>query len=272
MAKKFILVLIFILSTNSNFAFSFNSFNNDEKAIKKVLYSQVKYANKENFNNYVNADGFNLDTYSALIKDIWKNFDKIVYSIEIKDIKINGNKAQVELLETSNAYIEMSRAYPGELKSSARTIYYLTKKNNDWKVSSDKVIDETTSMLYGDAKNLKIKLDVPIEIDANKEYCASLEFEPPSKTIAIASISSDIIEYPQGPTEEVFRALPEDNILERLFTSNNKNANEYVIASIGLTQTSMDDLNLKLNLTGFGYYIRRINVIPFSNGEKNVEN
>ena len=100
-------------------------------------------------------------------------------------------------------------------------------------------------------------------------FDATLEFTPPEKTVAIASLASDIVEYPQKPTKEVFRPLPEDNILERYFTSNELNANEYVVASIGLTKTEICDLSLKLNLTGFGYAIRRVNVIPNKKEENN---
>ncbi len=65
----------------------------------------------------------------------------------------------------------------------------------------------------------------------------------------------------RSQTQEVFRALPEDNILERLFTSNDDNFNEYIVASIGLTKTAVDDMSVKLSLTGFGYVIKRVNVV-----------
>ena len=276
--KKYLLILFtFILINQPSQAWTWGEWNSDENSIKRVLKSQVKYANHANFDKfiqtydpkYVNADGFNLDIYSSLVKDIWNTYDNIKYGIEIKDIAIDGNRAKVQLKETSYAKIPMLHAYEGELNSEADSIYYLEKKNNNWKVISDKVIDETTTMLYGQAKGLEIKLFVPNEIEANKEYCATLEFDPPEKTLAIASIASDIVEYPQKPTKEVFRALPEDNILERLFTSNTQNANEYIVASIGLTKTSVDDLNLKLSLTGFGYAIKRVNVIPAKDGVNN---
>ena len=48
--------------------------------------------------------------------------------------------------------------------------------------------------------------------------------------------------------------------MERLFTSNNDNFNEYIVASIGLTKTAVDDLSVKLSLSGFGYLIKRVNV------------
>jgi hypothetical protein len=56
--------------------------------------------------------------------------------------------------------------------------------------------------------------------------------------------------------------MPEENTLERLFTANNVNANEYVVASIGLTKTDISDTSIKLSLTGFGYTIKRVNIVP----------
>ena len=65
--------------------------------------------------------------------------------------------------------------------------------------------------------------------------------------------------------------LPEDNILERIFTSNSQDANEYVVASIGLTKAAVCNLDVKLSLTGFGYHIKRVNVVN-KNGENDVKN
>lgn len=276
--KKFLFALIILTQiVNPCFAWNFFAHNNEEKAVEKLLKQQVRYANRENFDkfintyavNYLNADGLTLEDYSNLVKDIWKTFDKIKYDIDIKNISISDGKATVDVIESSYADLQMSKAYDGELKSISNSIYYLEKINGKWKVVSDSVLEESTSMLYGQAKDLDIKLTVPNNIEPNKEYTATLEFIPPKETIAIASIASDIVEYPQKPTQEVFRALPEDNILERLFTSNNQNANEYIIASIGLTKTDVCDLSIKLNLTGFGYAIKRVNVIPSKTGDNN---
>lgn len=252
-------------------------FHQDARAIKKLLSSQVEFANKTDFKNfiatydknYINGDGFNLDTYSSLIKDIWNTYNKIEYDIKIKHISINDDNAIAELVESSYAEIPVSENMDGVLKSEASSVYYLKKVNGYWKVASDSVISETTSMLYGEAKNLDIKLNVPTQISANTEYTASLEFTPPSNSIAIASIANDKIEYPQGQTKEVFRKLPDDNILERLFTSNSDNVNEYVVASIGLTRAAISDVSIKLSLTGFGYQIARVNVVPQNKFIKN---
>ena len=98
-----------------------------------------------------------------------------------------------------------------------------------------------------------------------------MEFVPPEDTIAIASIASDKVEYPQKQAKEVFRKLPDDNILERLFISNSDNVNEYIVASIGLTKADVSDLSIKLSLTGFGYQIIRVNVLPEKQEDENVK-
>ena len=121
---------------------------------------------------------------------------------------------------------------------------------------------------------MDIKLSAPNEVTPGYEYTASLEFVPPKDTFAIASIAKDKVEYPHKQAQEVFRKLPEDNILERLFIANSDNANEYVIASIGLTRADINDMSIKLSLTGFGYQIIRVNVVDKVENldeEKNVK-
>ena len=271
--KKRILILLCamalspaVFASGSQNFFKLHIFDNDTREIKSLLNSQVRYANRTNFNkfiatydkDYVNADGFNLETYSNLVKDVWDTYDNIVYGIKIKDISVKDDSATVEVTETSYADIPVSSTMDGVLTSESNSIYYLKKNGGDWKVASDKVLSETTSMLYGDAKNLDIKL--------------SLEFTPPEDVIAIASIASDKVEYPQKQPKEVYRKFPDDNILERLFISNSDNVNEYVVASIGLTKADVEDLSIKLSLTGFGYKIVRVNVIPKSEEAENVKN
>lgn len=242
-----------------------------ERAVKSVINSQMKYANKGNVDrflktydsDYVDSDGFDLNTYSKLVKEVWASYKNLKYAIKINGIEIDGDKAVVSVTEYTNAQMEaVSKNYTGELKSESDKISYLKKVNGKWKVYSDEIKDETTTMLYGEAKNLDVKLVVPLEIEPNTEYCTSLEFKAPKNMLAIASITSDKVEYPQKQSKEVFRAMPEDNILERLFTSNMDDKNEYVVASIGLTQTDVSDLSIKMSLTGFGYVVRRVNVVP----------
>ncbi len=281
--KKFLAIsLLFLILTNSAFAenklFNLRLFNNNERGVISLLNSQIKYANKLNFEKFIstydteykNGDGYDLEVYSRLVKDLWQNYDNIKYGIKIKSIEFEPNGiAKVEVIETSRADIPVTKKMTGVLNSEANSIYYLKKINGKWKVTSDKILDEVTSMLYGEAANLDIKLTAPKEVTSGYEYTASLEFAPPKDTFAIASIARDKVEYPQKQPKEVFRKLPEDNILERLFIANSDGANEYVVASIGLTKADIKDLSIKLSLTGFGYQIIRVNVVNKELSEAN---
>ncbi len=283
--KKFIISLFLLFSLSPAYAAEENSFIyklhllNDTRQIRSLLNSQVWYANRTNFNkfiatydkNYVSGDGFNLETYSKLVKETWDLYGRIQYDIKINDIDIKEDSAVVNVTETSYAEVPVSEKMDGELKSASKSIYYLKKIDGKWKVTSDSVLTEDTSLLYGEAMDLDIKLTAPKEIPANTEYTASLEFIPPKDSIAIASIAMDKVEYPQKQAKEVFRKLPEDNILERLFVSNSDNVNEYIIASIGLTRADITDLSIKLSLTGFGYQITRVNVTPPQKEDNNVK-
>lgn len=274
MKKYFLTLFLFILLTPLSYAGDKVSktgfFNNDTRKVKSLLNSQIKYANKNNFDKFIatydkeykNGDGYDLEIYSKLVKDLWDSYDNIKYGIKIKDITFEEDgTAKVSLIETSHADIPVTKKMNGVLKSEADSIYYLKKINGKWKVTSDVINEEVTSMLYGDAVNLNIKLSAPLEVTPGYEYTASLEFNPPKDTFAIASIAKDKVEYPQKQAKEVFRKLPDDHILERLFVANKDNANEYVIASIGLTKADIKDLSIKLSLTGFGYQIIRVNVV-----------
>ena len=281
--KKFLstVFIFFLLCTMSCIeanAFHFSIFKSDAASVKSTLNSQIKYANQMNFDKFIstydkeykNGDGYDLEIYSKLVKELWDNYDNIKYSIKIKDISFEENGlAKVTLTEVSHADIPVTKKMSGVLHSEANSIYYLKKINGKWKVTSDKILDEVTSMRYGEVIDLDIKLTAPLQVTPGYEYTASLEFTPPKDTFAIASIAKDKVEYPQKQAKEVFRRLPDDNILERLFIANSDNANEYVIASIGLTKADIKDLSIKLSLTGFGYQIIRVNV---SDNEKEENN
>ena len=212
-----------------------------------------------------------MDVYSTLVKDLWSTYNGIQYAVEFSDIDVFGDNAIVDLIETSYAEIDVNENYKGELKSVANSRYYLIKKDNKWKVVSDEVLKESTSMLYGDALGLDVKLSAPQEIEAGVDYIAKLECNPPENSYAIASIASDKVEYPQQPTKEVFRLMPDDNILERILTSNNENLNEYVVASIALTKASITDMSFNLSMTGFGYVITRVNVLSKNDNKQLIE-
>ena len=271
---SFLIILLFtvcpVYSSDLTTNFKLHVQESSQKyEVKKLFKSYVDTANKYNFDklvsfysdNYVNSDGFDSKLYFKLIKSTWDTYSNIKYKFKIKNITINGDTATVEVEETSVA----TNVSPdnGILTSFANNVYYLKKYNDGWKIVTDCIINERTVLAYGDAKNSLITLNAPNQILADTEYTASLVVIPPKNTLVIASIGKELVTYPQKTAKEVFRKVPDDCILERLFKSNTSNVNEYAVASIGLTKATVQpDKKLSIKVSGLAYAMTRVNVVP----------
>ena len=242
--------------------------------IKKVIDQQSAYTNKYDLkglaslyaNNFVNSDGFNKDVYFKLIEETWKTYPDITYKTEIKNIEFSDNYATVFTNEvaiaTSQEEIGDLTAI-GELYSTSQCVYYLEKQGAKWLINSEKIIEETSTLKYGDARYINIELNAPKQIGANKDYTTTLKVDAPKDSIVIASINKENIVYPQTKSDDAFRKMPDDNILERVFLSNKDNVNEYAVASIGITRAeNYTDNQIRVYMGGLAFIMTRINVIP----------
>lgn len=242
--------------------------------LRRALCNHLKYANSYNLDglkmlyadNYINADGLNKDIYFDLIQKTWESYPDIKYTMEIKNIEINASKASAQVVERAIASTSSKSGIiheRGILESSSNSVYYFEKINNKWLITSDHIISEKTMLKYGVANDVRINLIAPNQIPANTEYTASLEIQAPKDSLVIASVGKENITYPQVLAEEIFRKLPDDGVLERVFKSNNKNINEYAVASFGITKAKIiNQSELKIIVTGLGFAMTRVNVIP----------
>lgn len=242
--------------------------------IKKVIDKQFDYTNKYDLkglatlyaNDFVNSDGFNKDVYFKLIEETWKTYPDITYKTEIKNIEFSDNYATVFTNEvaiaTSQEEIGDLTAI-GELYSTSQCVYYLEKQGAKWLINSEKIIEETSTLKYGDARYINIELNAPKQIGANKDYTTTLKVDAPKDSVVIASINKENIVYPQTKSDDAFRKMPDDNILERVFLSNKDNVNEYAVASIGITRAeNYTDNQIRVYMGGLAFIMTRINVIP----------
>ena len=242
--------------------------------VKHVIDQQTVYTNKYDLDGlsslyakeFVNSDGFNKEVYFKLIKETWETYPDISYKTQINKIEVGENYATVYVDEvavaTSKETVE-DLTVIGELYSTSKCVYYLEKQGSKWLISSEKVLDETSTLKYGDARYADIKLNVPKQIGAGKEYTASLNVVTPVDSIIIASISKENIVYPQTKSEDAFRKLTDNSVLERVFTSNKNNVNEYAVASVGVTRAeSVSDTQARIYMGGLAFIMTRINVIP----------
>ena len=275
--KRFLVILcIFLFASMPVYSFEFSDgFKYQlresiyKQEVKTLMKSYVKTANKYNYDSltafysedYINSDGFNSKLFFKLIKNTWETYSNIKYDFKVKNININGEYATVEVEENSVA----TEIAPdnGTLTSYANNVYYLKRYPDGWKIVSDCIITEKTVLAYGAAKDSIIGLNAPSQVLADTEYTASLTVIPPKNTLVIASIGQEKVTYPQKNAKEVFRKLPDDLILERVFKSNKDNVNEYAVASIGFTKADVHpDKKLSIKVSGLAYAMTRINVTP----------
>lgn len=242
--------------------------------IKNVIDQQSVFTNKYDLkglsslyaNDFVNSDGFNKDVYFKLIEETWKTYPDITYKTEIKNIEFSDNYATVFTYETAVATSQEEigdLTAIGELYSTSQCVYYLEKQGTKWLINSEKIIEETSTLKYGDARYINIELNAPKQIGANKDYTTTLKVDAPKDSVVIASINKENIVYPQTKSDDAFRKIPDDNILERVFLSNKDNVNEYAVASIGITRAeNYTDNQIRVYMGGLAFIMTRINVIP----------
>ena len=242
--------------------------------IKKVIDQQSVYTNKYDLkglsslyaNDFVNSDGFNKDVYFKLIEETWKTYPDISYKTEIKNIEFSDNYATVftnEIAVATSKETVGDLTAIGELYSISQCVYYLEKQGAKWLINSEKIIEETSTLKYGDARYINIELNAPKQIGANKDYTTTLKVDAPKDSVVIASINKENIVYPQTKSDDAFRKMPDDNILERVFLSNKDNVNEYAVASIGITRAeNYTDNQIRIYMGGLAFIMTRINVIP----------
>lgn len=249
-----------------------------ERTIRKILEKQTKAASKHDYTglfnlyaqDFINTDGFTKDIYFKLIKDTWTSYPDIAYTTEIKNITVDGNTASAEVYETSLAtstqLSEGIKLY-GELHSYSNGVYYFKKIKNKWLISGEKVYKEKSFLKYGDTRFIEMDLISPEKVTPNEYYTASLRIDLPENAFAIASIGKDEIIYPQNQAAEVFRKMPDDNILERMFYANKNGKNEYNVASIGVSKSEqITPEKIRVYIAGLAFIMTRVNV------EDEVEN
>lgn len=246
----------------------------DPKAdIQRFIDKHNKYATDHNLeklkslytDSYVNTDGFDKETYFKMIQKTWDLYPNVLYSMQIKEVSIKDDYATVQVIETAVGTTKESFENikeNGAIESTSYTLYYLQKFGRDWKITSNNILEENTSLKYGDAKDINIRLNAPTQVKGGQDYTTTMNIDVPSNTFVLASLSNEPIIYPQVQPKDVFRNVRKNGVLERVFTANKDEYNEYAIASVGITKASIvNSQNISINVTGMAFLMTRINVL-----------
>ena len=288
--KRFLLVIIFSLLVNTTLMMpsQAGSFadrkaqaeqtkieKNYKKEILALFDKQDMYAKKYDIKglkslyskNFMDNDGYNKEVYFSLVEETWETYPDITYGTKIKNITVNGDYAMVETEESAVATTDdIDRAIVGELHSKSNCRYHLQRFSNKWEITSEEVLDEISTLKYGNARYLDIKLEAPKIIGAGQDYTATLKVNLSPDDFAIASINQEKIVNPAQKPKESFKRLSDDNSLARIFTANTDNLNEYNVAALGITTTSKrPDGKVHIYMSGLAFVMTRVNVIPKNN-------
>lgn len=284
-----ILILLFILLLNSNICYAQTTNETSQDTVSNQLVSQecqeinmflnnyLKYSNTHDIenlqklyaDNYFSGDGLNKEQLTNLMKDTWKNYPDIKYSSIIKAIRINDNLATVESFDIASGETSKKSDITndiGLLNSDSHNILYLQRYGKTWKIISDHITYEKTTIKYGSAKNTNVDFYVPEQVNSGENYTASLHVSIPNNVICLGSITREPIVYPQTKQEEVFRQIqPDVGELERVMKANTNNNNELISASAGFTEIVQDkNISTDIRLTGIAVIMQRVNIVPKS--------
>jgi len=249
----------------------------DIKKIKQLFKIHNEYANKHDSkalsllysDKYINNDGFDKKVYFKSIDATWKSCEDISYSTKILSISVNGDYANVEVIETASGTVMENYEFmqvAGEIHSKSKGIYHLEKDNGSWYITGETSLSDESSLLYGDARFMNIELQVPAQVNAGETYTATVKVDADENMFILGSIDHDPVVYPPKIPQNNLRALPKSQVLERLIKSNTDNLNEYAIVSLvmsNIKQTSAE--NIRAYMAGLACIMKRVNVVPQNN-------
>jgi hypothetical protein len=210
--------------------------------------------------DYINNDGLDKKAVTELTKDFWERYPDAKSSSKTKSIRIDGNFAAVESRDMalgSTAKEMPGMGSKGDLSSISEGQLYLKKIGNAWKIIGDRIDYEKVRVAFGLAKQLEATFSAPEQVKSGKQYSAKLELALPTGLIAVGSITSQPLEYPQQQPTDTWRPL-DGTVLERIMPANSNNRNELLMATIGITNASRN------SLMGIEFLTRRLNVVPES--------
>lgn len=253
---------------------------NNYKEIVQVFQRQDEFAKKYDIEglktvyskDFINSDGFDRDVYFSLIDETWKTYPDITYKTKINKINIDGNYATVTTSETAVATTSKNiaaGAIYGELIASSDCIYYLKKVGDEWLISSEQVLRETSALKFGDARYVKMTFDTPKMVGAGTVYTSTVKVHAPNNLVVVGSLDQSGIVNPVEEPDEKFRPFSDELTLTRIFTANENNLNEYNVASVAIANAdTTSDGNVKMYLNGLAFVMTRVNVIPKNNFAK----
>lgn len=240
--------------------------------MKQMFKNYQKYLNSKDVDKflsvydetYKSSDGYGKDKLKQLAEAVVKAYPDMKYDINIVSVDVDVDNATVITREKLYASMDSNIQYikgKGLIDAESTNIYYLKRFSNDWRITSDFIINEKTAIRYGIAKFVPMLIDAPSNVAPGQEYSAILKINLPTKYKALIAIDNEPISYPGEKIPETFRGLKPSGIQERILYSNKDNKNENATASIGIVKADINNNNINVNIVGLAFLSSRVNVL-----------
>ena len=171
--KKIVLFLAFIvLNIASANAFELNNYWQIRLTLRdynKALAGQNIEKIKSFYSDtYKNADGFTLDELVQMLEKTYNSYGEMKQKTKINSIVTFDNDAIVQLTDKTSAIVHPDKTKQKEKagRLDGKSVYnlYFKKTDEGWKIFYDEITAETTSLKYGIANKIPMKLNTPLLI------------------------------------------------------------------------------------------------------------
>ncbi len=226
----------------------------------------VKKLSKLYAAKFISGDGLNKQKLMKMIGESWTLSPDLKYSKEIQDVKFDKFFASVEINENLFGATKQKSNITGDkglIESVSKTVLYLQKFGQGWKIVSDRTLYEETSIKYGDAKDIESAIIAPDQVFNGKKYTISLKTDIPDNVFAIGSLVTEPLGHHKNKTKEIFRHVPADiKLIERLVQANNKNFNELAVGFVSYCKIDKNSSKKpEIKISGTATLLKRVNVI-----------
>lgn len=249
--------------------------------IEKFFTTFSELQNKHNINalkklysdDFANTDGYNKTQLFALMTRTYSGYPDLKTDYIVKNIVTTKYFATAQVTQKVTATtkdVSKITKDKGTYNATLETIVYLKKYGKDWKIYSEEVLSEVSTLAYGMAKDVAAQINAPQKVLGGKDYSASVVVETPEGYSAIASVNNTQIVEGYNMNGETFRQVPADGgAVERVFKANELNNNEAVVVSVGFTKLTQDMFKkAKMDISGLMILMQRVDIIPENSNHK----
>ncbi len=213
---------------------------------------------------FISGDGITKAEYKKLTEKLWSNYPDIQILNRKRAFR---NQDQYSTVTTVDYFIGSTKEInedfkeKGKINALSQGSWYLKKYGKDWKIDSDDINFELTTVTYGVAKNMLdehyVYFSAPEQVREGQDYSATLYFAADEDVSVSSIIEKELIRYEENPIlpDEEYQSIS-GNKLERLFKANVSSYNELVSATALLYKGIVDP-----KLDGLLFISKRVNVL-----------